>query len=266
MFGGALRLGVSTLLVDGTGLLDMNNNYANTSGGALYDTGRSNITIAGNAVFEDNISQGTAGGVYLYIGSELDVPVDGSMTVSRNVAGSPGGGMYSIRIGFSVQGQVLFSENVAEGSGGGVSIDSSIFEVAVAGQAMFMNNSAVTGGGIATSQDSFVDMSSALGFVGDGVTLLGNNASSSGGGIYAESSTQFELEGTQFLSNFAGETGAALSLISAGTGLQKDAAVVSECLFVGNEAGEAGGAAFVAGGYVVFSDSTFDGNTAGMRG
>lgn len=171
------------------------------------------------------------GGIYV-VSFKLEVLADGSAVFSQNKAGTAGGGVFDMAVRFTVSGQ-----------------------------ASFTNNSASFGAGIALLGDS------SLNVVGGNVTISGNIASINGGGIHADGSTQFVVERTTFLANSAGTTGGAISLLSVGTSTTataiSDQAIISKCQFDRYEAGDAGGAMFVAGGFVIITNSNFDGNTAG---
>ena len=204
-----------------------------SSSASLAGFARSSIAWDGHMVFDNNKAlRFDGGGVYLQ-GSDLEILEGGSAVFSQNVAETAGGGVYCTGAALTVSGQALFT-----------------------------NNTANSGAGVGLFGDSSLD------FSGGNVTISGNVASSNGGGIHAEASTQFVVERATFLANFAGKTGGAMSLLSVGmaptaTSPTSQAAIVSGCRFVQNDASDAGGAVAVAGGLAKISDSEFDGNTAG---
>ena len=97
--------------------------------------------------------------------------------------------------------------------------------------------------------------------------MIGNEASSSGGGMHCESPTQLNLDGVQFESNYGGVSGGAMTTLLAGTErlaeTEAKPASISNCSFSENTAGDAGGALFIGGGFVEISGSSFYYNAAG---
>lgn len=133
-------------------------------------------------------------------------------------------------------------------------------DVSFEGLATFVNNSAGSGAGMQMTQFSSARI------VGD-VTMLGNRASSNGGAMHCESPTLLLLDGVRFVSNYASVNGGAMMTLLVGTErtaeTQAEPAEISNCWFSDNEAGEAAGALFVAGGFISVAGTHFHGNTAG---
>lgn len=172
-----------------------------------------------------------------------------------NRAGSYGGAI-SIEAGFNitVQGDAVFEDNFAAGDGGGVSVIASELKVLAGGSAASTSNRAnISGGGISLVA-SFISVEGQMSFTG--------NSAGSGGGMYAAASSRFEVEGILFSSNYADTTGGAMSFLSMGELFGE--VTVPSCLFHDNGAGDdAGGAVFIAGGFVDTIGCDFDGNFAG---
>ena len=205
-----------------------------TSSSTYFSPGEPGSSIAWDSgmVFDNNEARADGGGIFLD-GSELEVLAGGSAVFAQNKAGRGGGGVFCVGAEFTVAGQVSFTNNTAD-----------------------------SGAGIGLIGDSSLDLT------GGNVTISENVASSKGGGIHAEASTRFVIEGTTFLANSAGTTGGAISLLSVGMAptadtKTSDAAIVSDCRFIGNDAGDAGGAVAAAGGLAEISYSEFEGNVAG---
>ncbi|CAM9623221.1 unnamed protein product [Scytosiphon promiscuus] len=228
-------IGIDTSSLDLSNHVEFIRNKAD-NGGGLWASEFANITISGSAIFESNEAEADGGGFFVGYGSRLGVLGAGRINFSSNVAGSNGGGLFCDTAVFEDEGQY----------------------------SSFKNNSADVGAGI------FLGDGSSLTLTGGNSTVSENNAASRGGGIYAEATTQFVVESSMFVSNFAGIAGGAMSLLSVGTTSNAEgsdeAAIMSGCHFTRNEAGESGGAASIAGGYLEMLSSHFDGNTAGDEG
>lgn len=205
-----------------------------TSSSTYFTPGEPGSSIAwnGEMVFDNNEAREDGGGIFLD-GSECEVRAGGSAMFAQNKATKSGGGVFCVTAEFTVSGQVSFTNNTAD-----------------------------SGAGIGLIGDSSLDLTRG------NVTISDNVASSKGGGIHAEATTHFVIERTTFLANSAGTTGGAISLLSVGMAPTaetntSDAAIVSDCLFIGNDAGDAGGAVAAAGGLAKISNSEFEGNVAG---
>lgn len=85
--------------------------------------------------------------------------------------------------------------------------------------------------------------------------------------MHCESPTLLSLDGVQFVSNYAGIGGGAITTLLAGTERVAETlakpARISNCSFYDNTAGDTGGAFFIAGGFVDITNSTFTNNIAG---
>ena len=182
------------------------------------------MTTSGSAVFDENV--GTADGGGLLVFSSLARFLVGSMVRFSNNTAVVGAGIFQI-------------------FGGRVFLE---------GQANFTNNTAQTGGAMQLDEGSGAIISGE-------VTMSGNSASSSGGAIYCTGTLELEIYYTHFISNHAGSSGGAIAALSSGT--KNKVSTLSLCSFDGNNADDAGGALFIAGGFVDINGSTFTQNTAG---
>ena len=246
----------SSLLVPYTGAAKFIGNEAE-SGGATYFY-NSTISLDGDVSFGDNLATDLGGGTFIQLSA---LNVTGNSTWQNNKCANAGGGVAmldsTLRIEAGSNGG--FFDNEAN-IGGGMFVGETA-AVIVAGRATFVHNIAVTGAGI--KMGTF----SSASFTGGSVTMLGNEASSSGGGIHCESPTQLNLDGVHFESNYGGVSGGAMATLLAGTErvaeTEAKPATISTCSFSENTAGDAGGALFVGGGFVEISGSYFYNNTAG---
>eukprot|EP00903_Cladosiphon_okamuranus_P015420 g14243.t1 len=94
-----------------------------------------------------------------------------------------------------------------------------------------------------------------------------NSAGGPGGGMYLAAAYELRIENARFSSNSAQTNGGALALVSVGTaGVDGEYAQILNSSFGENEAGNTGGAVYIAGGFVDFNRSNFEGNTADSAG
>ena len=85
-----------------------------------------------------------------------------------------------------------------------------------------------------------------------------------GGGVYLTAADNLRVENARFSLNSAQTNGGAMALVSVGTAeADGEYAQIQNSSFGENEAGNTGGAVYIAGGFVEFNTSNFEGNTAG---
>lgn len=155
------------------------------------------------------------------------------------------------------------------------------------GTATFFNNSAIIGGCISTRGEGSVHVTgfatfsfnnagrgaamallegTSGNFFGERVTMTENKVSSSGGALYVEAtsgSLGLAFGKMGFFSNYAAADGGAITMLSVGA--SQNQAQVLNCTFDNNEAGDAGGGVFFAGGFANIFGSTFSQNVAGKH-
>ncbi|CAN0435445.1 unnamed protein product, partial [Laminaria digitata] len=131
--------------------------------------------------------------------------------------------------------------------GGGVFLSVSELE---AHNATFVGNTATDYGGAILAGNSSVTIADGARFV--------NNSATEGGGAVMVYDNCFLLLSDLFFGNQAGQSGGAVVAFSAGT--RDGYATVSHCVFEHNEAGDAGGALFIGGGFVLINGSRFRSN------
>ncbi|CAM9706213.1 unnamed protein product [Ascophyllum nodosum] len=212
------------------------------------------FTILGSAAFTNN-SGYQGGAVWL---SELSkMRTLGSVTFDGNSALAEGGALlvYNGSAQFMAGSTVSFSNNSAD-SGGAVQQFTG-GRISIEGRASFTYNTAIRGGAIILATETTFTVTGE-------VTMFENVASSSGGAMYCEATTSLELYNTKFLSNYAGSTGGAVTTLSAGS--SNRIATFTACSFDNNTVQDAGGAMFIAGGFVGINGSIFTGNSAGRTG
>lgn len=197
-------------------------NVAGHSGGAIYSSSCTSIIVNGNAVWEANESI-FGGAIHLYDFSSLNIL--GNTEFSRNSA-DEGGGIW-----------------LSEGS-----------SMSIFGSASFDKNTAIVGGAINLQDETSAN------FSGE-VFMSGNTASSFGGAMHCQAVESISVNNTRFTSNFAGSSGGAISVTSAGP--EDVLSKVLLCLFENNTAGDAGGALYTTGGLIEIYGSNFIGNIAG---
>lgn len=254
--GGALEMSKSTLLVQSQGTTKFVGNTAEY-GGAVYSHA-STILVDGNLTFAENSAVDRGGALF---NNFAVVNISGTAVFENNTAPVKGGGCFSWSSGLHVEGggNIVFSNNSAT-VGGGLTLGG-YATMTVTGMSTFSNNTADVGAGIKMEQFSSGSFAGA-------VTMFGNSASSSGGAMHCESPTLLSIDGVKFVSNYAGVSGGAITTLLAGTeisavGAGAKPAVIWNCEFTDNTAVDAGGAVFIAGGFVNIAGSQFRGNLAG---
>ena len=255
--GGGIASSRSNTTIQHTGTAEFYGNSA-TSAGAIY-IDNDTLSVHGRVIFADNFAS-YRGGAVNSDHSFFTVTATGTAVWENNTSSNQGGGlaMWVSTAEFQAGSNASFSCNSAR-VGGGMSLDA-FAVVSFAGLATFVNNSAESGAGMKMTQ-----FSSAI-FEGD-VTMLGNKASSNGGAMHCESPTMLTLDGVRFVSNYASVNGGVMFALLVGTErtaeTEAEPAVISNCWFSDNNSEGAGGAIFVAGGFIMVVDTQFYGNTAG---
>lgn len=275
--GGGIIASSGNLLVEGQALF-MENQAINV-GGAVYGE-KSAMLITGNASWAYNDALFGAG-VFLYLNSELIVP--GHVSCSHNRALQGGAIWISEYTTIVILGSSTFESNQATDAGGALLVQHSV--ASFPGRTTFFNNSATNGGGVTAwwggslqvaGHVTFLEnyalerggaiamLEGTYGAFGENVTMIGNRAGSSGGALYAEALASVDglnITGVLFSSNYAAGDGGAITMLS--VGVKENYAHIIRCQFADSEAAEAGGALFVAGGFMNISGSTFSRNIAG---
>ncbi|MBE6506261.1 MAG: hypothetical protein E7Z73_11135, partial [Methanobrevibacter millerae] len=249
-------------------------NMSDKHNGGAIDCVADNMTIIWST-FRNN-GANTGGAIYVGSGSQL-VTVSYSNFVKNYVTANGGAiGLKSDNLDID---HTYFKSNTAEGSGGAIYaggtgkdniIEYSIFEdntagdhggaidwLAQAGEFIntnFTRNSAVYGGGIYLNG---VSSNSKL----ENITFRENRATKNGGAIDCNASTM-GLSNTEFISNYAGEYGAALCREANATG-----GYGGNNSFIANHADIAGAAlAWLGVEGININNYTFINNTANMNG
>lgn len=275
-FGGGVHALELRLIFDAS---EFSGNYANV-GGAIYMADTSEL-LSDNCTFSNNSAVGSGGAVYV---SAVVLTLE-SCTFSENKCGLRGGAVVAQYSSVVFAGRSVLKANQAGGDGGAVSITSvtgTSFNITFSGNAVVEDNQATgDGGGVcAVIAGLNVLAGGSLQFIGNGAEGSGGgislvsttisvdgqasftrNSAGSGGGMHAEASPELQIEGISFLWNSAETTGGAMSVLSVGE--TEYPAIVAGCSFHENEAGDAGGAVFIAGGFVSTIGCDFDGNSAG---
>lgn len=278
--GGGVHVLELRLMFDGS---EFSGNYADV-GGAVYAVDTEEF-FSDNCTFSNNSAVGGSGGAIWASGLVMTLE---SCTFSENKCDGRGGAVDAGRSPIVFSGRSVLKANQAGGDGGAVSITSIAGEashnITFSGNATLEGNQATGGGGAVSADGAGLNVvaGSSLRFIGNGAEGSGGglrlvsstfivdgeasftgNSAGSGGGMHAETIPELEIEGISFLWNSAETTGGALSVVSVA---ETDyPAVIASCSFHENEAGDAGGAVFIAGGFVSMTGSDFEGNSAGRQ-
>ncbi len=239
----------------------------NNNGGVIYSSGTANISI-----YDSEFTGNTA----LNFGGAVDHRSSGALTVTntdfiRNAAKN-GGAMYTTNSKNVSVSDSTFTENSASEKGGSVyavgTKSESVFE-----DCTFNGNSAVSGGAVCADQGAKITINTSV--------MSVNSATDGGAVMVADSSeegtaaTGIYLNSVEFSKNTASNMGGALSTDTASPNLIIDA---NNCTFTDNSATVKGGGAVEIGNgnctsasgpaqlNLVFTDCTFDGNTAKTTG
>lgn len=181
---------------------------ANGAGVAIYS---GTLIMRGNSWvgsdLHSNISDNNGGGIYLDHNSYLEVT--GNSKIMGNEAAQNGGGIYA-----TDGSQVLFKDNASLGytsydqgnsaqNGGGIYLADTTTSLTMTKNNSILNNDAsASGGGIYISGIANAKIDNAL--------IKSNSAATSGGGIYIENSA-IDLKNVIFYGNSAGDDGGGLA-------------------------------------------------------
>ena len=195
----------------------------------------------GSSMLEGN-NAWSGGAIYLEYWAT--VKSEGTTIFVSNNAIFDGGAIGSTGYGdFTVNGTTIFSNNTSGGNGGAIDLTNIDFDYA--GRLSFMHNTAVFGGALYASQESY-------GLKLTGMMFTGNTA---------------EYGGAIFLSAVG-----TYSYYTFGSFLYEDFSdyyyytIFSECRFDGNSASSSGGAIHSTAGKDYVVNSTFVGNSADIGG
>lgn len=229
-------------------------NSAGVDGGAMWVYNTSAVHASGS-VFTHNIAPNYGGFSYV---AEESVLTLADCTLSYNSAGT-GGAIFGSRSQVNVSGNIVFEGNVAVSSGGGVFLQeaSHLAFPGNDGGALFSGNRVEGAGAGICVTGSTVSL--------EGPTVFTNNsAGGPGGGVYLAAAYNLRVENARFSLNSAQTNGGAMALVSVGTAeADGEYAQIQNSSFGENEAGNTGGAVYIAGGFVEFNTSNFERNTAG---
>ena len=247
--GGALAFAAdkSTLNADGTAF---QNNTAWQNGGAISMGTNAVIRANSGAELTDNTATNGSGGA-IYALNDAIVSIKGGATIDRNKAGGSGG---AIDLGNKAElsvDQATFNRNEARGGDGGairvgnassISAEESYFYQNVAGyqwigQTLLPTGTIAHGGAIASlganGTENTLDVSLAK--------FSYNDATGSGGAVYAPYTTEVIANGATFTGNQAGINGGAMYLLNTESLDLKNASLI------GNTAAGKGGGVYFAG-------------------
>lgn len=161
-----------------------NNTASNNNGGGVYVNG-GNFTLYQGTI-TGNISSGDGGGVYVNGGNFILNHSMGSISTNKAVNG---GGVFLNNGNFDlVVGKI--TGNITSGLGGGVYLkgDDCIYQLK---KGQIEDNEANNGGGVYLENGSFILAPDQ----GDNGSILGNIASSKGGGVYIADGGDFTMRG-----------------------------------------------------------------------
>jgi predicted outer membrane repeat protein len=194
--GGGVYVSALDLVLSGVTI----SGHLAANGGGVYASSGSTVRVSSSSL-EDNEAVESGGGLY----ATGDVTLSAS-SFSNNTAGDQGGGVY-VNGGDLTVSSTAFSGNSAAGAGGGAMVRAGSVELS-AGTTV-SGNRAAQGGGICALGGG----SSEARFYASYGSFTDNEASSSGGGLYADAMSTTTLAGTGFSGNSAGGWGGGLYLL-----------------------------------------------------
>ncbi|MBE6823955.1 MAG: hypothetical protein E7513_01275 [Ruminococcaceae bacterium] len=302
--GGALYSNTSSPIII-YGNTRFENNRTDSSGGAIYTAG--SLTIS-DASFSGNKCEYSGGAIYHHyakaeferrhltvtdcefdsnqgsLGGAIVLSADssvGNIGTYANITDSDfnnnqayantsnpgnGGAIYVTRNSDATIDGCNFTQNKAANSAGALAVQSS--SNVELPDCTFIENSAVSGGAIYTSSDSYINMTNLV-FDGNSANFSTNNSGGNGGAVYISGST-VTLDNVDFYNNSADN--------NAGGIYQGDCDlnIDSTCEFSGNSAGNHAGAIYLTyktnadgskdGSKLTATDVAFENNTAQAGG
>ncbi len=190
VYASALALTLSGLTVSG---------HRAANGGGVYASAGTTVTMT-SATFSDNEAVESGGGLYA-----SGVVAGTSSTFTSNQAGSEGAGIYVTGADVQLQATNL-QNNAASGAGGGLLVRAG--SVNLSGMTV-QGNSAAQGGGVCVIGSSDPDAQVAVSYG----TFSDNAATSSGGGLYVDSTWTVGIWGGTYSGNDSGGWGGGLYLL-----------------------------------------------------
>ena len=188
--GGAVYVASGTTNISGANI-GFTENAANYGAGLYAAGGTVNISGAA-ATFKGNIASNDGGAIYAGTGATLNLTGD-DLTLDSNYAATNGGGIF---LGTNVNLTLSSSASTLKGnsasSNGGALYASGGNRISLSGAATFTNNTANLGGAIYLASARNVTQLNITGTSAS--TFSGNDASTSGGAIYAESNATMTFE------------------------------------------------------------------------
>ena len=185
-YGEALFVHSSTITFDGATRFERSKAVF---GGGLFAE-ESNLTFHGNTTFINNEAIQQGGGIYMI---QSIVKFTGDASFIANIVHQGGGGGiygYNSSLDFDFENTIIFLDNSAV-TGGGILVTYST--VSFSGVSQFISNSAEHGGGV------YVEHSNVI--FGDNSRFVDNSAEYDGGGVYVEYSTVCFGDDNGFIGN-----------------------------------------------------------------
>jgi len=204
-----------------------------------FMNGETNLSILDGFKLRDG-SATHGGGIHITNAS----PVIRNCVVTGNFASNVGGGIF-VDSGELTLVDVTIMNNTSKGAGGGIYLKFS--HGSITGGSIEDNNS-TNGAGI-YAKDGLLGS-----FVLSNVAIIGNVATSNGGGVYAKTTTM-SVQNCTFDINSANRGGGWFSYLGGD-------ATISNTVFTNNSALDFGGAAEIRSSEVLFVFCTFDSNVA----
>jgi len=259
--GGALHIGSSYFNIGGDTVIFENNSSKDSgTGGAVYGSDAVFDLNGQDVSFLSNNAAGSGGALYAAAGSVFNFN-SVNTDFAGNESGNMGGGVYSESGSkFTFNGDIIYFDiNKSAASGGAVYAAGGSEFIFSSSGTYFQYNLSADGGAISGNDASFT-------FSGGETYFTGNNASSSGGAVYAENRAVFNFisSANVFRYNTAADGGAIYMADSDIT--------IDNALFLNNTAVSGLGGAVYMSGFstaaanlninAVTGDVLFRGNTA----
>jgi CSLREA domain-containing protein/uncharacterized repeat protein (TIGR01451 family) len=260
---------------DVTGTTDPSNIAQFGQGGGVRLGGSTRATISSTTISSNIADKFDGGGVYI----PNPITIDSNSVIQGNTAGRDGGGIYSDQVASTPAAEhdiltsVTIKDNTATRNGGGIykgrgtlDINGCTIGSSTAGE----NNAAVLGGGIyASPSTAGAGENGTLNFISNASSIVGNTATTSGGGLYiankvspaATMTVNFNVGST-----IGGSTSAHGNSAPTGGGIQIDSGTLNmstgSSVIQNNKATGNGGGLAAIGGTITLNGVTFKGNKA----